>query len=59
MKQLFTVFAVGFALMSCFAYSGPASAGEKPNILIMGEDADPDTAMNTDIETRLSTNERR
>jgi len=43
MKRLFTLFAMGFAVMSWTTYTAPAVAAGLPNILIMGEDVDPDS----------------
>ncbi len=43
MKRLLSILAAGFVLMSCTSYAGQTLAGDRPNILIMGEDADRET----------------
>lgn len=42
MKRILSGLAAGIMVLA-FGYSAPAFAGEQPNILIMGEDADEDT----------------
>ncbi len=43
MRRPFLVLASGLFLMSCAAIPSPGHAADKPNLLIMGEDADKDT----------------
>ena len=43
MRRVILMSAAGLLLISCAKVSTPANAAEKPNIVIMGEDADRDT----------------
>ncbi len=43
LQKLFPVVAAGLTLMACASQPTPTIAGEQPNILVMGEDADKDT----------------
>jgi hypothetical protein len=42
MNKIYGILAAGFLGVTLMGMSAPASAGEQPNILIMGEDADTD-----------------
>jgi hypothetical protein len=43
MKRIFTIFLAALTLTSGAIYASPVQAGEQPNIMIIGEDADRDT----------------
>ena len=43
LKKFIPVAAASLALMACASQPTPSIAGEQPNILVMGEDADKDT----------------
>ncbi len=42
MTRFMSLMALGLTVVSCLIYSGPSLAAEQPNLIIMGEDADPD-----------------
>ncbi len=42
MTPFMSLMALGLTVVSCLIYSGPSLAAEQPNLIIMGEDADPD-----------------
>ena len=43
MNKLSTIFFASFALVACAGTPHPAISAEDPNILILGEDSDPDS----------------